>query len=157
MNMSSLQCAVKSKGYLVVISVSISVSCPLCSMDYATDKATSYAKKATSLLRLLKIPYFSYAIDVFEFLSSLILIPFVAITKGSALGECKNPDCKKGKIPSPQKPIEEANRKAAETLVSKQKEIAELEQQLGNGGTYSVTATKDIIINAGLLEKRDFQ
>lgn len=126
------------------------VSCPLCSMDYATERASSYAKKATSLLRLLKIPYFSYAIDVFQFLLSMILIPFVSIVKGQALGECGNPDCKGGKIPSPQKPIEEANKKAMETLVSKQKEIAELEQQLGNGGSYSVTAAKDIIINAGL-------
>jgi hypothetical protein len=98
----------------------------------------------------LKIPYFSYAIDVFQFLLTMIFIPFVSIVKGQALGECGNPDCKGGKIPSPQKPIEEANKKAMETLVSKQKEIAELEQQLGNGGSYSVTAAKDIIINAGL-------
>jgi len=126
------------------------VPCPLCSMDYATERLTQYANKAKSLLRLLRLPWFSYAIDVFLFLANLIYIPFVDIVKGQALGECGNPDCKKGQIPSPQKPIEEANKKAMETLVSKQKEIAELEQQLGNGGSYSVTAAKDIIINAGL-------
>lgn len=126
------------------------VDCPLCSIKYATDKASAYSKKATSLLRMLKIPYFSYAIDIFEFLLQMIFIPFVAITNGSALGECGNPDCKKGQIPSPQKPIEEANRKSAETLVSKQKEIAELEQQLGNGGNYTVAVAKDFVISAGL-------
>lgn len=126
------------------------VACPICSIQYATDKASQYAKKATSLLRMLKIPYFSYAIDVFQFLLQMILIPFVSITSGSALGECGNPDCKGGQIPSPQKPIEEANRKAAEKLASKQKEIAELEQQMGNGGNYTVAVAKDFIISAGL-------
>ena len=126
------------------------VDCPLCSIKYATDKASAYSKKAVSLLRAILPPYFSMSIDVFQFLLTMIFIPFVAITNGSALGECGNPDCKGGKIPSPQKPIEEANRKAAETLVSKQGEIAELEQQMGNGGNYTVAVAKDFIISAGL-------
>ena len=126
------------------------VACPLCSIKYATDKASAYSKKAVSLLRLILPPYFSMSIDVFQFLLTMIFIPFVAITNGSALGECGNPDCKEGQIPSPQKPIEEANRKAAETLVSKQDEIAELEQQMGNGGNYTVAVAKDFIISAGL-------
>jgi hypothetical protein len=54
-------------------------------------------------------------------------------------------------IPSPQKPIEEANKKAAEKLISKQSEIAELEKKLGSGGCYSVAAVKDVVISAGLV------
>ena len=125
------------------------VACPICSVQYATEKASSFSKKAFGLIRN-HLPYFSYAIDVLQFLTTLILIPFISVTTGGALGKCKNPDCSNGEIPSPQKPIEEANRKAAETLLSKQKEIADLEKQLGNGGNYTVNATKDIIISAGL-------
>ena len=126
------------------------VPCPLCSTSHAVDRASSAAKKVKTLLRKIKLPYFSYAVDTLAFLAELIMIPFCSIVPGSALGECGNSDCEKGMIPSPQKPIEEANKNAAKALVSKQKEIANLEQQLGNGGSYTVVATKDIVISAGL-------
>jgi phage gp45-like len=126
------------------------VPCPLCSTSYAVDRASSAAKRVTSLLRKIKLPYFSYAVDTLEFLVKLILVPFCSIVPGSALGECGNSDCEKGMIPSPQKPIEEANKNAAKTLASKQKEISNLEQKLGNGGSYTLVATKDVVISAGL-------
>jgi 3D (Asp-Asp-Asp) domain-containing protein len=126
------------------------VPCPLCSTSHAVDRASSAAKKVKTLLRKIKLPYFSYAVDTLAFLAELIMIPFCSIVPGSALGECGNSDCEKGMIPSPQKPIEEANKNAAKALASKQKEIAKLEQQLGNGGSYTVCATKDIVISAGL-------
>ena len=126
------------------------VPCPLCSTSHAVDRASSAAKKVKTLLRKIKLPYFSYAVDTLAFLAELIMIPFCSIVPGSALGECGNSDCEKGMIPSPQKPIEEANKNSAKALASKQKEIAKLEQQLGNGGSYTVCATKDIVISAGL-------
>lgn len=126
------------------------VPCPLCSTSYAVDRASSFANKVKNFLRNIKLPYFSYAVDTLAFLTQLILVPFCSIVPGSALGECGNSDCEKGMIPSPQKPIEEANKNAAKELASKQEEISKLEQKLGNGGTYTVCATKDIVISAGL-------
>jgi hypothetical protein len=126
------------------------VPCPLCSTSYAVDRASSFAKRAFNFLRNLLPPYFSYAIDVFQFLLGLILVPFTSVVPGHVLGKCGNPDCDKGEIPSPQKPIENANKEAAKKLSSKQKEIADAEQQLGNGGSFTVTASKDVVISAGL-------
>lgn len=126
------------------------VPCPLCSTSYAVDRASSFAKRAFNFLRNLLPPYFSYAIDVFQFLLGLILVPFTSVVPGHVLGKCGNPDCDKGQIPSPQKPIENANKEAAKKLSSKQKEIADAEKQLGNGGSFTVTASKDVVISAGL-------
>lgn len=130
------------------------VPCPICSVSYPVDKATSAAKRLFSFLRKLgTLPWFTYSIDLLEFIASIVMIPFFIITQAKNIngGSCGNPDCKNGQVPSPQKPIQEANRIAAERLQSQQKEIAELEQQLGNGGSHSVVATKDIVLSAGLL------
>jgi GH24 family phage-related lysozyme (muramidase) len=124
------------------------VPCPLCSTSHAVDRASKFAKKVFSFTRT-KLPYFSYAVDVLEFLTTVLVIPFCSVVPGSALGECGNEECEDGMIPSPQKPIEDANKKAAEKLVSKQKEINELEKKLGSGGCYSVAALKDVVISAG--------
>jgi GH24 family phage-related lysozyme (muramidase) len=126
------------------------VPCPLCSTSHAVDRASNFAKKvATFLNRVIKLPYFSYVVDVLQFLTTVLVIPFCSVVPGSALGKCGNEECENGMIPSPQKPIEDANKKAAEKLVSKQKEINELEKKLGSGGCYSVAALKDVVISAG--------
>jgi GH24 family phage-related lysozyme (muramidase) len=129
------------------------VPCPLCSTSYAVDRASSFAKRAFSFVRNLigNPPYFSYVIDVFQFLLGLILVPFTSIVPGHVLGDCGNPDCEKGQIPSPQKPIQDANKEAAEKLASKQDEIFDAEKKLGNGGSCSVVASKDVVISAGMV------
>lgn len=129
------------------------VPCPLCSTSYAVDRASSFAKKAFKFIRGLigNPPYFSYVIDVFQFLLGLILVPFTSIVPGHVLGDCGNPDCEKGQIPSPQKPIQDANKEAAEKLASKQDEIFDAEKKLGNGGSCSVVASKDVVISAGMV------
>ena len=130
------------------------VPCPVCSVSYPVDKASSLAKRAFSFLRKLgTLPWFTYSIDLLEFIASLVMIPFFTIAQAAAIngGTCGNPDCKNGQVPSPQKPIEEANKAAGEKLKSKQKEIANLEQQLGNGGSHSVVASKDIVLSAGIV------
>lgn len=127
------------------------VPCPLCSTSYAVDRATSFAKRAFKLIRRFLPPYFSYAIDVFQFLLGLILVPFTSIVPGHVLGDCGNPDCEKGQIPSPQKPIQDANKEAAEKLASKQDEVFDAEKKLGNGGSCSVVASKDVVISAGMV------
>jgi hypothetical protein len=125
------------------------VDCPLCSTSHAVDRASGFAKRLMTFLFRQHPPYMSYMVDVLQFLTTVLVIPFCSIVPGSALGKCGNPECENGKIPSPQKPIEEANKKAAEKLVSKQKEINELEKKLGSGGCYSVVALKDVVISAG--------
>lgn len=130
------------------------VPCPICSVSYPVDKSSALAKRAFNFLRKLgTVPWFTYSIDLLEFIASLVMIPFFTIMQAFKIngGSCGNPDCKNGQVPSPQKPIEEANKIAAEKIKSKQKEISNLEQQLGNGGTCSVVASKDIIISAGLI------
>jgi hypothetical protein len=127
------------------------VPCPLCSTSYAVDRASSFSKRAFNFLRNLLPPYFSYAIDVFQFLLGLILVPFTSIVPGHVLGPCENPDCQNGQIPSPQKPIEDANKQAAEKLAGKKEEIFEAEKKLGNGGNFSVAASKDVVISAGMV------
>lgn len=129
------------------------VPCPLCSTSYAVDRASSFAKRVFSFFRNLigNPPYFSYAIDVFQFLLGLILVPFTSVVPGHVLGKCGNPDCENGQIPSPQKPIQDANKEAAEKLAGKQNEVFEAEKKLGNGGNFSVAASKDVVISAGMV------
>jgi hypothetical protein len=129
------------------------VPCPICSIKYPVDKASAVAKRLFNFVRIVTPPWFSYGIDVLEFLTGLLMVPFISIMPGSALndGTCGNTDCENGQVPSPQKPIKEANREATEKLKSKQEEISKLEQQLGNGGTHSVVASKDIVISAGIV------
>lgn len=130
------------------------VPCPVCSTSYPVDKSSAFAKRIFSFLRKLgTVPWFTYSIDVLQFITSLVVLPFFAIMPASAIngGSCGNPDCKNGQIPSPQKPIENANKVAANKLKSKQNEISKLEQQLGNGGTHSVVASKDIVLSAGII------
>ena len=130
------------------------VPCPICSVSYPVDKATSAAKTLFKYLRKLgTLPWFTYSIDLLEFIASIVMMPFFMIMPAKDIngGSCGNPDCKNGQVPSPQKPIEKANKAAAEKLKSKQKEISELEQQLGNGGSHSVVAAKDIVLSAGLI------
>ena len=130
------------------------VPCPVCSVSYPVDKATAAAKKVFKFLRNLgSLPWWTYSIDVLTFVASLVMIPFFTIAQAATIngGSCGNPDCKNGQLPSPQKPIENANKAAAEKLKTKQDEILKLEQQLGNGGTHSVVAAKDIVLSAGLV------
>ena len=130
------------------------VPCPVCSVTYPVDKATATAKRIFKFLRNLgSMPWWTYSIDVLTFIGSLVMIPFFTIAKAASIngGSCGNPDCENGQLPSPQKPIENANKAASEKLKSKQEEILKLEQQLGNGGTHSVVAAKDIVLSAGLI------
>ena len=130
------------------------VPCPICSTSYPVDKSSAFAKRIFSFLRKLgTLPWFTYSIDLLEFIASLVMLPFFTIMKAADIngGSCGNPDCKGGQVPSPQKPIETANKSAASKLKSKQNEISKLEQQLGNGGTHSVVAAKDIVLSAGMI------
>lgn len=130
------------------------VPCPVCSTSYPVDKASAMAKKAFKFLRALgTVPWFTYSIDVLAFITSLVLVPFFSIAQAAAIngGSCGNPDCKGGQVPSPQKAIEKANKVATNDLKSKQDQIGKLEQQMGNGGTHSVVASKDIVLSAGLV------
>jgi len=129
------------------------VPCPICSTTYVSDAAKNLAKRFWNFIKKWDLPWGSYAIEFLSFVTSLLLVPFLSIVPAKTLlkdGTCGNEGCKDGMIPSPQKPIEDANKKAGEEMAKNSTKIQEAETRMGAGGTITMAAAKDFVINAGL-------
>lgn len=111
--------------------------CPICSQEVLTDRGFCLLDLLVSLIRLA-IPNFPYPLDILQqfldFLGIQFLSPQTVKELNGGQG-CGSPGCKNGMVESPQKPIQNANEKAAQELKSRQQEISQYQKDMGSGGS----------------------
>ncbi len=125
--------------------------CPVCNANYL-DQNNSCISSILGFIRRIIPPYFSFALDVLDFISiaAEVILPSVRSAYDLNGGTCGNPLCKNGKIPEPSQAIERANKEAIQRIQDQQDHIQQLESNLGAGGVHAFQTSKDLFFGAGL-------
>jgi len=141
----------KDKNDAIKLDPNQTIDCPVCSQTYLVNKQAGTGG-VFGFLRKVVPPYFSFPVDFLDQLTNTVAIPFLSQKRGSSLtgGHCSNPNCKNGKIPSIQKSVEQANKLAESKVKAEKTNINELEAKLGLGGSYSLIAKGDYVVQSGL-------
>jgi hypothetical protein len=129
------------------------VECPNCANEIGTDGGMCLIETACKLIRL-GIPNFPYPLDILEKFLNFLGIPVLTpepVKKLNGGKGCGSPGCKSGMVQTMQKPIEVANKQAAEELKGKQKELEGYQKDMGKGGVKMIGPTvADLGIYSGL-------
>lgn len=131
------------------------VPCPVCSQEVLTDRGYCLLDDVIAIIRFA-LPNFPYPLDVIQQILDFLGIKFQSPEEVKSLngGEgCGSPGCKNGMVYSPQQPIQKANEQAVQELKSRQKELAQYQQDMGSGGTAAIGPfTGDTAIHVGPQE-----
>lgn len=129
---------------------SYTLDCPVCQTEYLDNN--SCISSILGFVRTLIPPYFSFALDLLDFIggAASAVLPSSKTAFSLNGGSCGNPFCKNGKIPDVLPAILAANEASIQQLRRRQPEIQDLENQLGQGGSFMLRGSKDIYLGAGL-------
>jgi hypothetical protein len=126
------------------------ICCPVCNANYLSQD--SCVSSILGFVRKIIPPYFSFALDVLDFIGTAaeVILPSTHSAYVLNGGTCGNPLCHNGQIPEPSRAIAEANKIAAQQYQDQQSDIQELESKLGMGGTHIIQTPKDMYFGAGI-------
>jgi hypothetical protein len=127
------------------------VPSPVSETEYLVPKKDT-SGKVMGFVRSVIPPYFNFAFDVLNALNS-VFVSTADVKTGSDMngGSSGLPQESDGMIPSPVNKIQKANETAANKIKDNTDKILDLEQKLGNGGSYILNSSKDIYFRAGLV------